>query len=86
MAATVELWEAEGRWWWAFKDGEVEIASNHPYATERQAGEAARLAYPDVPVTGANKAARSDEGPVSFAACVLMCVSIWRHYRPRKRA
>lgn len=82
MAAAVELWEAEGLWWWSFKDEDLEIPGNHPYTSRREATEAARVAYPDVPLRDLRAPDGDDAGRVSFAACVLMCVAIWRHYRP----
>jgi hypothetical protein len=82
MAAAVELWEAEGLWWWTFKDEDLEIPSNHPYNSKHEAMEAARIAYPDVPLHGLHAPDVADRGRVSFAACVLMSLAIWRHYRP----
>jgi hypothetical protein len=83
MAATVRLWrEAEGHWRWAFEDGDLAIASNHPYATRRAAVEAAGTSYPGVPIEEAGSAASGEGGRVGLLACVLMTLAIWRHYRP----
>lgn len=85
MAATVRLWEeAGGRWWWAFVDGDLEIASNLPYATRKEAEEAARLAYPEVAFEHAPGSKEPAGGRVSIPACLLMTLAIWRHYRPGK--
>jgi hypothetical protein len=42
--------------------------------------EAARIAYPDVTMH-VRETPHEYTGGASFAACVLMCVAIWRHYR-----
>jgi hypothetical protein len=86
MGASVELWqESDGRWRWAYRDEALEILSNHPYATEPEARAAARLAYPDVPVSPEQPGPRPPESHrrASFWSFVLMVVAVWRWYRGR---
>jgi hypothetical protein len=82
MAAAIELWESGGLWWWSFRDDDLEIPGNHPYNSREEAAGAARVAYPDVPMQVRQAPHQGDGGRASVAACVLMCVAIWRHYRP----
>jgi hypothetical protein len=81
---TVQLWEeSEGRWRWRYKDGDLEILSNHPYPRRHDAEHAASLAYPDVPMAWSSSRAvpDSNEQRPSFAAFVLTVVALWRWYR-----
>ena len=82
MASAIELWEAAGLWWWSFRDGDLEIPGNHPYKTRDEATEVARIAYPDVTMHFREAPHEGTGSRASLAACVLMCVAIWRHYRP----
>jgi hypothetical protein len=82
MAAAIELWEAGGLWWWSFRDGDLEIPGNHPQKSREDATEAARTAYPDVAIHVRGQPHVRTGGRASLVACVLMCLAIWRHYRP----
>jgi hypothetical protein len=86
MEPTIQLWEErEGRWRWRYEEGDLEILSNHPYASRQEAQRAAALAYPGVNVTWTSTerpAAERAERP-SFAAFALMVLAVWRWYRRR---
>jgi hypothetical protein len=82
----VRVWEdREGRWWWAFVGGDIEIPSNQPFATRRETEEAARTAYPGVALASERTTEPASEGRAGLVACVLMTLALWRHYRPRGR-
>ena len=84
MPPEVRIWQgSDGSFRWAYREGELELASNDVYATERDARAAARTAYPDVvaeavprrsPPARAPRRARS----LSFLLAVL---ALWRAHR-----
>ncbi|HYZ46120.1 MAG TPA: hypothetical protein VE712_00500 [Actinomycetota bacterium] len=85
--ATIQLWrERDGEWRWAYREGDVEITSNHPYPTEAAARTAAAVAYPGAPVSSEEVAAPSPQGqkPTRWTL-LLMITAVWRWYRQARR-
>ena len=79
----IVLWqEGSGRWRWAYREGDVEIMSNHPYRSEAEARAAAALAYPDAQLPATVSSTMEDDprrpGPVTL---LLSITALWRWYR-----
>ncbi|MFN2489428.1 MAG: hypothetical protein ABR529_06780 [Actinomycetota bacterium] len=87
MPGSIELWqESGGRWRWAYRDGSLEIQSNHPYAMRAEALEAARTAYPDVDHAHARAREHPETSePAGLGSFLLGIVALWRAYRNARR-
>jgi hypothetical protein len=88
VSARIHLQQGgDGRWRWAYIDGDLELVSNGLYATVEEARAAARLAYPDVALadTAAPAGARPGRRPSPWSLLLGMA-ALWRAYRRARRS
>lgn len=88
MSARVGIWrEDDGRWRWAYADGDLELMSNGLYASEDEARAAAHLAYPDVPlVDDAAAPVKPVPRRPSRWSLLLSVAALLRSYRRARRS
>jgi uncharacterized protein YegP (UPF0339 family) len=84
MTEIVELFPTKGVWRWRFRNGEVALESNESYDTLEEATEAARVAYPNVPMTeveGEQDTSHSDA--LGWLALLLIMIVLLRARKAR---
>jgi hypothetical protein len=87
VSARIGIWrEDDGRWRWAYADGDLELMSNGLYASEEEARAAAHLAYPDVPLDEAATGVKPVPRRPSRWSLLLSVAALWRSYRRARRS
>ena len=87
MNETVELFQdAGGRWRWLYRTDEVALESNESYESSHEALHAARVAYPDTPISIQEGVGTVDQEPstaISWLALLLVIVVLLRARKAR---
>jgi hypothetical protein len=84
---TVELFQvAGGRWRWRYRTDEVALEGNESYESSHEALHAARVAYPDTPISSEERVGAHDQEPsdaISWLAVLLVIVVLLRARKGR---
>jgi hypothetical protein len=81
MSSVDVFQEADGRWRWQYRDGDVDLKSNRTYGDTDSAMTAARIAYPEQFTDPAARSQRSSRGLIdklSSLMAIVLVVTVWK--------